>query len=72
MTNIQSMMLAVCFGAVVGTLIGNILAIVKFSIDERREKSVSARKTKTSNNITGGGGRQSYSAAFSYGGNEDE
>ena len=38
MTNIQSMMLAVCFGAVVGTLIGNILAIVKFAIDERREK----------------------------------
>lgn len=26
MTNIQSMMLAVCFGAVVGTLIGNIFA----------------------------------------------
>ena len=38
MTNIQSMMLAVCFGAVVGTFIGNIFAIVKFSIDERREK----------------------------------
>ena len=38
MTNIQSMMLAVCFGAVVGTLIGNIFAIVKFAIDERREK----------------------------------
>ena len=38
MTNIQSMMLAVCFGAVVGILIGNILAIVKFSIDERKEK----------------------------------
>jgi len=38
MTNIQSMMLAVCFGAVVGTFIGNIFAIVKFAIDERREK----------------------------------
>jgi len=38
MTHIESMMLAVCFGAVVGTLIGNIFAIVKFSIDERREK----------------------------------
>ena len=38
MTNIQSMMLAVCFGAVVGTLIGNIFTIVKFAIDERREK----------------------------------
>ena len=38
MTNIESMMLAVCFGAVVGTLIGNIFIIVKFAIDERREK----------------------------------
>ena len=38
MTNIQSMMLAVCFGAVVGTFIGNIFIIVKFAIDERREK----------------------------------
>ena len=38
MINIQSMMLAVCFGAVVGTLIGNIFAIVKFAIDERRGK----------------------------------
>ena len=38
MTNIQSMMLAVCFGAVVGTFLGNIFAIVKFAIDERREK----------------------------------
>ena len=38
MTNIQSMMLAVCFGAVVGTLIGNLFAIIKFAIDERREK----------------------------------
>jgi hypothetical protein len=38
MTNIQSMMLAVCFGAVVGTFIGNIFTIVKFAINERREK----------------------------------
>ena len=38
MTEIQSMMLAVCFGAVVGTLIGNLFAIIKFAIDERREK----------------------------------
>ena len=38
MTNIQSMMLAVCFGAVVGTLIGNLFTIVKFAIDEHREK----------------------------------
>ena len=38
MTNIQSMMLAVCFGAVVGALVGNIFSLVKFAIDERREK----------------------------------
>ena len=38
MTDIQSMMLAVCFGAVVGTFIGNAIIIVKFAIDERREK----------------------------------
>jgi hypothetical protein len=38
MTHIESMMLAVCFGAVVGTLIGNLFAIVKFAIDEHREK----------------------------------
>lgn len=38
MTNIQSMMLAVCFGAVVGTFIGNLFTIIKFAVDERREK----------------------------------
>ena len=38
MTHIESMMLAVCFGAVVGTLIGNLFAIIKFATDERKEK----------------------------------
>ena len=38
MTHMESMMLAVCFGAVVGTLIGNLFAIVKFAIDGHREK----------------------------------
>ncbi len=38
MTNIQSMMLAVCFGAVVGTFIGNLFTIIKFAVDERKEK----------------------------------
>ena len=38
MTHMESMMLAVCFGAVVGTLIGNLFTIVKFAIDEHREK----------------------------------
>ena len=38
MTEIQSMMLAVCFGAVVGTFIGNLVGIIRLAIDERREK----------------------------------
>lgn len=38
MTEIQSMMLAVCFGAVVGTMIGNLVGIIWFAIDEHREK----------------------------------
>lgn len=46
MTNIQSMMLAVCFGAVVGTLIGNLFAIIKFAIDERREKKRIRKETE--------------------------
>lgn len=44
MTNIQSMMLAVCFGAVVGTFIGNIFAIVMFAIEERRKKKRSRKE----------------------------
>lgn len=46
MTNIQSMMLAVCFGAVVGTFIGNIITIIKFAIDERREKKRTRKDNK--------------------------
>jgi len=38
MTHIESMMLAVCFGAVVGTFIGNAICIFKFAIEEHREK----------------------------------
>ncbi len=38
MTQIQSMMLSVCFGAVVGFLIGNVICIVKYAIEERKEK----------------------------------
>ena len=46
MTNIQSMMLAVCFGAVVGSFIGNIFTIVKFAIDEHREKKCIRKETE--------------------------
>lgn len=38
MTEIQSMMLAVCFGAVVGYFISNLIFIIKYAIKERREK----------------------------------
>lgn len=38
MTHTESMILAVCFGATVGTFIGNIFTLVKFSIDARRNK----------------------------------
>lgn len=38
MTHTESLMLAVCFGAVIGTIIGNLFVIVKFAIDEHHEK----------------------------------
>ncbi len=38
MTDIQSMMLSVCFGAVIGTFIGNLFAIIKFAVEECKEK----------------------------------
>lgn len=44
MTHIESIMLAVCFGAVVGTFIGNLFAIVKFAIDEHREKKSNSER----------------------------
>lgn len=38
MTTIQSMMLSVCFGAVMGTLIANVGFLIKCTIDKRNEK----------------------------------
>ena len=38
MTEIQSIMLSVCFGAVVGYFISNIVIIVKYAIEDHREK----------------------------------
>ncbi len=38
MTTIQSMMLAVCFGAVMGTMIANVGFIIKCAIDSHKEK----------------------------------
>lgn len=38
MTEIQSMMLAVCFGAVVGTFVAELITIVKYTIKDHKEK----------------------------------
>lgn len=38
MTEVESMMLAVCFGAVLGTFIGNAVWIVKDMIETRKYK----------------------------------
>lgn len=38
MTEVQSMMLAVCFGAVMGTLIANVVFIIKCAIESHKEK----------------------------------
>lgn len=44
MTNIQEIMLAICFGAYVGMIIGDIIVIIKCSIEKHKEKK---RKRKT-------------------------
>lgn len=38
MTYTESLMLAVCFGAVMGSFIGNIIMLIKFEVDEHKEK----------------------------------
>ena len=38
MTHTESIMLAVCFGAVIGMIIGDLIVIVRFSIEERKAK----------------------------------
>ncbi len=38
MTTVQSMMLSVCFGAVMGTLIADVGFLIKCSIDKHKEK----------------------------------
>lgn len=38
MTTVQSMMLAVCFGVVMGTFIGNVVFLIKCAIDDHKEK----------------------------------
>ena len=38
MTTVQNLMLSVCFGAVMGTLIANMGFIIKCAIDTHKEK----------------------------------
>ena len=47
MTNMESMMLAVCFGSVVGYTISNLVIIIKYSIDEHKAKK--RRKAESAN-----------------------
>lgn len=39
MTTVQNLMLSVCFGAVMGTLIANMGFIIKCAIDTHKEKN---------------------------------
>ena len=50
MTHIESMMLAVCFGSVVGYTISNLIIIIKFAIDEHKEKK--RRKAESADTTT--------------------
>jgi len=44
MTTVQSLMLSVCFGAVIGTFIGNIVVLIKMKVDERKSKKNNTSK----------------------------
>ncbi len=47
MTHMESIMLAACFGSVVGYTISNLVIIIKFAIDEHKAKK--RRKAKSVN-----------------------
>lgn len=38
MTHAESMMLAICFGAVMGFFIGNTIMLIKSALEDRRDK----------------------------------
>jgi MFS superfamily sulfate permease-like transporter len=38
MTTVQSMMLSVCFGVVVGTLIAEVVLMMRFALEDHKEK----------------------------------
>lgn len=49
MTTIQSAMLAICFGAVIGTFIGNVVILIQFAITDRREKKRKEKQASAQN-----------------------
>lgn len=53
MTAVQSMMLAVCFGAVMGTFIGNAVFLIKCAIETTRKRSVKKSLLTRQSNRTG-------------------
>lgn len=38
MTKAESLMLALCFGAMMGSFIGNIIILIKFAIEDHKDK----------------------------------
>ena len=38
MTHTESLMLALCFGAMMGSFIGNIIILIKFAIEDHKDK----------------------------------
>jgi len=48
MTTIQSVMLSVCFGAVMGTLIANVVFLIKCVVENHKEKK--RKRTEEQNN----------------------
>lgn len=47
MTTVETMMLSVCFGAVMGTFIANGIFIIKDIIDTRKRKKQNKEKEET-------------------------
>ena len=50
MTDMESMMLAVCFGSVVGYTISSIVILIKYAIDDHKAKK--RRKAESANTRT--------------------
>lgn len=48
MTNIQEMMLAICFGCCIGAFIGNLINIISFIISDIKAKRRKHKKDKES------------------------